>query len=114
MLDNSEEEKRLLVLLVILELGGRSTKGAVLDRIYSEGYIDLAPKDLEIMASRDEEVWRNNIAYVRHHLVQEGYMDGSQKDNWEITPKGKQYFLNQVEDIITSANIIRTQAQAAL
>ncbi|HYV39471.1 MAG TPA: winged helix-turn-helix domain-containing protein [Gemmataceae bacterium] len=93
----SEQEKRVLILLAVLELGGRATKRAVLDHIYSNEYADLTPRDLEKMASRDEEVWRNDLAYIRKHLVQFGYLDGSEKDNWQITPKGTQHFLKLVK-----------------
>ena len=95
----SEQEKRLLIMLAILELGGSATKRAVLDRIYSNEYADLTLRDLEVMASRDEEVWRNDFAYVRKHLVEHGFLDGSEKDNWQITSKGTQYFLKLVRKV---------------
>ncbi|MDA0267449.1 MAG: hypothetical protein O3A14_10930 [Cyanobacteria bacterium] len=86
-----EEEKRLIVLLSLRDLGGKATKAQVLDNIDEKGYIDLLGSDREIMSSRNEELWRNDLAFIRHHLISEGYMDGSQRNQWATTTTGTSY-----------------------
>jgi len=87
-----EEEKRFVLLASLLDLGGHGRKHEVLDNIEAKGYLKLNDHDLEDMPSRNELYWRNDVAYVRKHLVANRCLDGARFNNWEITPKGQSYF----------------------
>ena len=87
-----EEEKRFALLASVLDIGGHGKKHEVLDNIAAKGYLKLDAHDLEEMPNRNELFWRNDIAYVRHHLVGQHYLDGGRHNNWEITTNGRSYF----------------------
>jgi predicted HNH restriction endonuclease len=89
---NLEEEKRLLLLMGMISIGGGGTKPKVLDRIEKECWIKLKPHDIEIMDSRNEIRWRNNLAFIRKHLVSDGYVSDSVRGEWRITEKGRIHF----------------------
>lgn len=84
----SEEEKRLIILSAIASLGGSATKGAVLDQIANEDLMVLTDHDREWRKSRKELVWRNDLAFIRGHLVDEGLMSRSEDGQWEISSAG--------------------------
>ena len=85
-----EEEKQLVLLLAVSHLGGEATKRRVLDLIDAQGWLLLDDVDREKMESRDEERWRNDLAFIRHHLVLADCLGGLQRNRWTITAKGRQ------------------------
>ncbi|MBX3406772.1 MAG: winged helix-turn-helix domain-containing protein [Phycisphaeraceae bacterium] len=85
-----EEEKRLVILMAVAVLGGSATKSCVLDLIDARGWLSLDESDREIMETRNEARWRNDLAFIRHHLVLNGCLSGLHRNQWEITPKGRQ------------------------
>ncbi len=87
----SEEEKRLILLLSMRQLNGGGTKKEVLDNIQSTSLIKLSDFDRQTMESRDEIRWRNDLAYVRKHLVSLQYVDDTGWNQWHITQKGEAY-----------------------
>lgn len=88
----TEEEKRLLLLLAIVELDGSGTKHQVLDLIEKYSWIKLTEYDREKMKSRNEIRWRNDLAFVRKHLVTSRYLSDEAWDKWQITEIGIEYF----------------------
>lgn len=50
------------------------------------------PYDREVMESRNEIRWRNNLAFVRKHLVTSGFISDRVWGEWRITEKGTVYF----------------------
>lgn len=86
-----EDEKRLALLAAILRVGGHAPKARVLDTLYDLGLLKLTDHNRAIMPSRREERWRNDLAYVRKHLVDAQYLSDSQHDNWAITDSGRTY-----------------------
>lgn len=86
-----EDEKRFVLLLSIEDLHGAGTKKQILDNIDKQDYLILNSHDLSEKSNRRELVWRNDLAFVRKHLVTEGYIDGSQHNQWKITPNGRTY-----------------------
>lgn len=88
----SEEEKRLILLSAIIYLGGAGTKNQVLDEVAKTSLMQLSPSDVQVMRSRNELKWRNDLAYVRKHLVTAGHLSDSKWNNWQITEQGKNYF----------------------
>lgn len=86
---NKELENRLLILYAVLQLGGVSNKKDVLDFLENQGLIILSDKDKIILKSRREIKWRNELAYVRYHLVE---LLTLYQDEWAITMSGRKYY----------------------
>src|SRR5258708_36582245 len=86
-----EEQRRAILLLSAIELSGGGTKARVLDNIATKAYLVLGPRDLAYKHNRHERVWRNELAYVRKHLVQEGYFADIRRDWWAVTDAGRRY-----------------------
>ena len=97
---NLELEKRFLVLLSISELGGNSTKRAVLDNILENDYFNFSDNDLKMLESRSELVWRNDLAYIRDHLRNDGFIDGNERNRWKITFEGTEYLAETFNEIL--------------
>ena len=84
----SEQERRLLLLSSIEELGGLASKEKVLDLIESRGWIKLSEYDLQSRRSRNELNWRSDLSFVRDHLRRDGHL-GDAWNRWEITESGR-------------------------
>jgi hypothetical protein len=76
----------------MVDLGGGGTKQQVLDTIEKKSWIKLTPYDQETMESRKEIRWRNDLAFIRKHLVTSGYVSDQKWGEWHITEKGTEYF----------------------
>jgi len=55
------------------------------------GSCELTDDGKRLMRNRKELKWRNDLAFVRKHLVQEGYVSDAHYDDWALTEKGKAY-----------------------
>jgi predicted HNH restriction endonuclease len=86
----SEEEKRLLVLAAIAKMGGAGTKKMVLDAIAADNWMQYSEYDLQLRASRKELNWRNDLAFIRSHLVRHQHLS-SELNNWTLTESGRVY-----------------------
>ncbi|SKC09541.1 HNH endonuclease [Lachnospiraceae bacterium] len=98
-----ENEKRYLLLLSSYQLSKNNpapTKAQVLDNIEDNGWIILTEIDKQKKQNRNELVWRNDLAFVRKHLAQNGWYNTSENNNWGITIEGKKY-LNELHKIIS-------------
>jgi hypothetical protein len=87
----SDQEIRLIILLSIMDLGGKGTKAQVLDNIVSKNYWSFSEYDTEVLQTREEERWRNKFAFVRDDLKNEGYLDGSIRNIWALTSSSESY-----------------------
>ena len=96
---SAEKEKRFLLLLASLFVGKDATKKEVLDFIYTKGYIKLTPQDMKNKNNRNEQVWRNDLAYVRKHLEMEGFFVSGVRNSWAITASGEQYLFDLYEQV---------------
>ena len=94
----AEDEKRLILLAAIIRIGGNGSKKQVLDEVERTGLMKFSPYDLQSRASRNELNWRNDLAYIRSHLVKEGCMS-SEWDSWALTEKGKSQFASLVSKL---------------
>lgn len=99
---NLTSEKRFVVLASIVDLGGAATKSHTLDNIETMQYLLLDQLDLQEREKRKELVWRNDLAYVRRNLVDLGYVDGDELDNWAINHSGIAYLLDLCRDIVNT------------
>lgn len=86
---NKELENRLLILYAILQLGGVSNKRDVLDFLENRDLILLDAEDKAILKTRHEAKWRNELAYVRYHLVE---LLALYQEEWAITMSGRKYY----------------------
>ncbi len=93
---NKEIENRILVLYAIMQLGGASNKKDVLDYIENQHLIILTDYDNTMLASRKEKRWRNELAYVRSHLVE---LKALNVEEWAITTLGKVYYNMLIEQL---------------
>ena len=88
-----EMEKRFLLLLssyYCITNSLPTTKQNVLDTIVENGWVDLNSIDLLAKHNRNELVWRNDFAFVRKHLAQEGFYLSAARNDWSISnPAGK-------------------------
>lgn len=111
---DSEEEKRFLLLLSMIHLGGAGTKQQVLDSIAEQSWIKLTPREREVMESRNEIRWRNDLAYVRKHLVQGRYVSDQVWGEWRITEKGTEYFHKLCRKVEQAGSFRHVSSQALL
>ncbi len=89
---SKEYEKRLLILFSLSKQNFRATKKNVLDYLGDNDLIKLTSADLQTRESSNELVWRSSLAYIRHHLVEDGYLFNKEYGIWEANDKGKTYF----------------------
>ena len=91
-----ELENRILLLFAILNLGGNSNKKEVLDFIIEKDLIILNDADKNFLQSRKEVKWRNELAYVRQHLVEINVLN---QYEWSVTSIGKMYYNSLIQDL---------------
>lgn len=112
-----EDEKRLALLAAILHLGGGAAKSRVLDTLDELNVLHLTDVDRISLTTRREEHWRNDLAYVRQHLVDAGYLSDAYHNHWTITDSGRTY-ARQLAARVTSSrstgNFVRLDWAARL
>lgn len=86
------EEKHLLILMSICDLGGEGTKSAVLANIHDREYMVLVDTDWAHLPTRREARWHNDLAFHRDHLVKMGHIENRRRNSWEITDFGREYY----------------------
>lgn len=87
-----EQQNRFLILFALKNLNYSSTKNEVLNYLLENNLIILKEKDFEILSTRHEEKWRNELAFVRSHLVKDGYLSNLKRNKWELTLEGVEYY----------------------
>jgi len=97
---NKELQNRFLILSAVSALGGVSSKKDTLDYLEENNLIALSDSDIEILKSRNEPKWRNELAFVRQHLVKDGYLSNEVRSMWSITDEGEDY-LSSLYKLIT-------------
>lgn len=86
----SESVLRHWVYEALDAMGGKGRRASVLDWIEKHHGQDLSAEDLEYRESTREEVWRNNVSWVRQHLVNEGLLiNHSEHGQWELSERGR-------------------------
>jgi len=96
-----ELQNRLLVLYAILLNNGKASKKQVLDYLETRELIILTENDISILKSRNEMKWRNELAFIRQHLVEDNYLDNKERNFWTITDIGIEYYQQLKSEIIT-------------
>lgn len=96
---NKELQNRFLILNAVSALGGVSSKKDTLDYLEENNLIILTTSDREILKTRNEPKWRNELAFVRQHLVEEGLLSNEVKSTWSITNEGENYLATLYKQI---------------
>ncbi len=80
------------ILRALVEMGGSSKTGKVLDRVGEIMDNRLNAYDRMQLPKAHEIRWRNTIGWVRPDLEGKGYLSAnSPRGTWEITPAGRAY-----------------------
>jgi|CXWL01.1.fsa_nt_gi predicted HNH restriction endonuclease len=99
----AEDEKQLILLAAIILIGGSGSKKQVLDEVERAGLMKFSPDDLQYRASRNELIWRNDLAYIRDHLVRKGHVSNVQSNKWSVTEGGKSHFASLVSKLASQS-----------
>lgn len=90
---NITEQRRVVLLYSLIELGGKASKQTVLEHIQDNSYWRMNDSNDTVRNNRpSEKIWRNDFAYSRKHLVMLGYILNENRNEWEISESGKEYF----------------------
>jgi predicted HNH restriction endonuclease len=85
-----EEERRLVLLFAIDQIGGAATKRSVLDWIETEELHVVDPAEAHMVRSK-EPAWRNSLAWDRDKLVKRGALANTARNDWRLTEAGRAY-----------------------
>lgn len=88
---NQQEQKSLVLLYSLIELGGGDQRRNVLKHIQQNGYWYKNDHNDVFRMTRHEKTWRNEFSYERQSLVEQGYMRPNLQGIWKITENGKNY-----------------------
>jgi len=108
-----ELENQFAVLVSIDDLGGQASKEQVLKNIDLKGYYQFDRRDFQLR-EKGEEIWRNNLAQTRRHLVTEKHLDGSEYDNWRITDEGMRWLVALAIVVIGGRNDLQKLTEKAV
>jgi len=92
-----EHAFRRPILEALIELGGKSTIGEVLDLVWKKMKDVLTKHDLQPLPSEPKSIrWRNTAQWCRNTLVREGLMKSdSPYGIWEISESGRKALRNE-------------------
>ena len=99
-----ENEKRFLLLLSSYTLSQSATKQTVLDAIADNNWATLSAKDLQQKTNRNELIWRNDFAFVRKHLVTNGWLKEGIRNDWSITDAGILELHNLYSEVLSETS----------
>ncbi len=83
------DQKWLVLLYCLAELGGGAQRNLVLQHIQDQGYWYKNDQNDTYRITRNESAWRNDFSFERQHLVEGGYMKSGIPGRWEITQTGR-------------------------
>lgn len=109
----AEDEKRLVLLAAIIRLGGSGSKKQVLDEVEHADLMKFSPHDLQFRRTRRELNWRNDLAYIKDHLTNEGHLSSAQWNTWAITEKGKVHFASLASHLASQRQFQHFNSEAA-
>ncbi|MCS6773034.1 MAG: winged helix-turn-helix domain-containing protein [Anaerolineae bacterium] len=84
---------RCPILRALVQLGGKSTARQVLSLVYEEMKDRLSQRDLALVPSGQDLVWRVYAKWQRNEMKLEGLLRGDSPSGiWEITEAGRRYY----------------------
>lgn len=104
-----EDEKRFLLLLASFSILHNSqkkgpTKAEVLDEIDSKQWALFDPQKYQMKSNRKEIIWRNDLAFIRKHLAINGFFIAGVRNNWGITPAGREELKKLCQMVFNTQN----------
>ncbi len=87
---NKNDQKWLVILYTLKEMGGGGVRSNVLKHINECGYWHKNDQNDNVRRTRNEKAWRNDFSFERQHLVSRGYMEEARRGIWKITPRGEE------------------------
>jgi len=94
-----EFEKRILILFSLFKQNLAASKKDVLDYLRENNLVNLNREDLELRDTNNEEKWRNSFAFIRHHLVENRYLEANKYNKWQLNEFGLMYFRSLVNEL---------------
>lgn len=102
---NIREQCWIVLLYALIELDGEGTKQEVLAHIQQHKYWHADDTNDNHPDSRPNECsWRNEFSFGRQHMVEQGYMEKAERGVWRISKKGRQYFANLKNKLLSVDN----------
>lgn len=89
------EERWLVLLFAVEDIGGAGTKADVLNWIDNQKIHIVTDDETHIVSSR-ESAWRNYLAWERDKLVKRGALDNKARNDWRITEAGRAYLTSLI------------------
>ena len=103
-----EREFIIPILESLIELGGKGKVSEVLSLVFEKMKNKLRSYDLEKIPS-GESRWRNTARWARKMMIQEGLLEPNSPNGiWEVTDKGREYYLQNVEKLKSNNRVRRT------
>ena len=99
---NLQEQKWLVLLYTLTELGGGGQRKEVLQYIQDNNFWYKNDENDIIRETRNEKAWRNDFSFERQHLVSKGYMKACANGQWLISKEGT----NKLNDLVNKAHFI--------
>ncbi len=109
-----EDEKRFLLLLASFSISHNfqqedptkedPTKAEVLDEIDSKQWALFDPQKYQMKSNRKEVIWRNDLAFIRKHLVINGFFIAGVRNNWGITEEGREKLRELCQMVFNTQN----------
>ena len=98
----------LPILESLVELGGRAEAKAVLDKVRQKMENVLNKYDKQPLKS-GELRWENTARWARKMMIKEGLLEPNSPNGiWEITDKGREYYLQHVEKLKSNNSVRQT------
>jgi len=103
-----EREFIIPILESLIGLGGKGKVNEVLSLVFEKMKNKLRSYDLEKIPS-GEIRWRNTARWARKMMIQEGLLEpNSPSGIWEVTDKGREYYLQNVEKLKSNSSVRQT------
>ncbi|ANE41193.1 hypothetical protein JM64_03735 [Fervidobacterium ngatamarikiense] len=103
-----EREFIIPILESLIELDGKGKVSEVLKLVFERMKNKLKTYDLEKIPA-GEIRWRNTARWARKMMIKEGLLEPNSPNGiWEITDKGREYYLQHVEKLKSNNSVRQT------
>ncbi len=91
------------IIEVLRELGGSGTLSEVVDKVIEK--LNISEEEQKETLKSGTQKIKNQIAWARSYLVQNNYIDSSQRGIWSLTNKGFTVVLNDIDSLNEFKNV---------
>lgn len=110
---SKEMQRRFILLLSAYVNKNNCSKKCILDFIKDNNWIIISERDKQLNPKINEPIWRNELAFVRKHLVSENYICNDEINQWKITLSGVEYLAYLFECLRVSEHALLTEKAMA-